>query len=149
MDGAFWMVPKPGWSSSHQTRIWELASQWLAVLLQAAVAPEAGTCGMKRMGEGERAQQVHRKPGRLCILCCPGQCGGCQSGDHKPGGLPFPSALSPARYPSCCFLFYELDQKISNALPALRSYDLDKSVRGGWSFQPSPPFLVTDLGVWQ
>lgn len=58
MDGAFWLVPRPAWSSSHQTSLWELTSQWLAVLPKAPVAPKAGTCRAQRTGDRKRAQPV-------------------------------------------------------------------------------------------
>lgn len=65
-----------------------------------------------------------------------------------PRGPELPLGPSPAGFTSPCFPDYKLDQKISKALPALRSHDMDKPARGV-SFQASFTFLplwLTNLG---
>lgn len=65
-----------------------------------------------------------------------------------PRGPELPLGPSPAGFTSPCFPDYKLDQKISKALLALRSHDMDKPARGV-SFQASFTFLplwLTNLG---
>lgn len=101
-------------------------------------------------GERKRAQHARQEPGTLSILCHPAQCGHFHCLGPQIRGLNFPSTCH--QLTSACFLVYKSDQKISNALLALRSHDMDKPTLGRGvlpSLFPFPPSLVTELGVWQ
>lgn len=69
---------------------------------------------------------MRQEPGTLSIPCHPGQCDSFHSTGPQIRGPELPLNLSPIHYTSPCFLVYKLDPEISNALPALRSHDLDK-----------------------
>eukprot|EP00069_Balaena_mysticetus_P013273 bmy_08023T0 len=116
----------------------ELTCQWPAVLLE-ELRRSSQSCNLwNEDGKRKRAQHACQEPGTLSILCHPGQCGHFHCLGPQIRGLNFPSICHQLTSP--CFLVYKLDQKISNALQALRSHDLDKPTRGV-SSQASFPFL--------